>query len=77
MVGYSKGCDLVFQVHKDTDTATDPAITALPSLPIKTHLFDVPINMEFSRFKCCVYVFVCVLTKTLSIFPLVNASLDN
>lgn len=71
MVGYSKGCDLFIQVHKDTDTATDPVITALPSLPIKTHLFDVPINVEFSRFKCC--VFVCVHTKTLSIFPLVDA----
>lgn len=73
MVGYSKGCDLFIQVYKDTDTATDPVITALPSLPIKTHLFDVPINVEFSHFKCCVYVFVRVHTKTLSILPLVNA----
>lgn len=60
MVGYSKGCDLFIQVYKDIDTATDPVITDLPSLPIKTHLFDVPINVELSHFKCCVYVFACM-----------------
>lgn len=74
MVGYSKSCDLFIQVYKDTDTATDPVITSLPSLPIKTHLFDVPISLEFSRSKR-VYVFVCVCvhTKTLNIFQLANA----
>ncbi len=48
MVGYSKSCDLFIQVYKDTDTATDPVITSFPSLPIKTHLFDVPISLEFN-----------------------------
>lgn len=64
MVGYSKGCDLFIQVYKDTDTATDPVITSLPSLPIKTLLSDVSISLEFSRSKCCVNVFVCAYKNT-------------
>lgn len=46
MVGYSKARDLFIQAYKDTDAATDPVITSIPSLPIKTHLFDVPISLE-------------------------------
>ncbi len=63
MVGYSKSCDLFIQVYKDTDTATDPVITSLPSLSIKTHLFDVPISLEFSvpNVVCmCLCVCLCV-----------------
>lgn len=75
MVGYSKGCDLFIQVYKDTDTATDPVITSLPSLPIKTHLFDVPISLEFSV-PNAVCTCLCVCIQKQNIFQLVNAQLD-
>ncbi len=66
MVGYSKSCDLSIQVYKDTDTATDPVITSFPSLPIKTHLFDVPISLEFSvpNVVCTCLCVCCVCVHT-------------